>query len=370
MKKLLDTQDREASPESAVSQSLESARTEDYLFLSLVIPCSNEEKHIAKCLDSIFENDYSTVQLEILVVDAMSTDRTRPILAEYRQKWPMIRVLDNPQRLIPIAMNIGLRYARGQVILKIDAHSTYPRDYISKCVESLTRSCADNAGGIARILPANESLTAKAIALALAHPFASGNAYVKVGAKEPRWADSAAFGCWKKEVLEKIGGWNENLAGSSDMDLNARLKEAGGRILLDPEIQINYYADANLRSYWKHNFADGVWATYVLKFRSKAWAWRHWVPMVFLLSLLGSAALALYWSLFGRLFLAILGCYAIASLAASLQISAREKNINYLLVLPLTFGIRHFAHGIGALYGALLLAFPGEPWKGRRGSKQ
>lgn len=338
--------------------------------VSLVIPCRNEEKHIARCLDSIFENDYPTVQLEILVVDAMSADRTRTILAEYRQKWPMIRVLDNPKRLIPIAMNIGLRHAQGRVILKIDAHSTYPKDYISKCVESLIRFHADNAGGIWRIMPGNELPTAKAIALALAHPFASGNAYVKVGAKEPRWADSAAFGCWKKEVLEKIGGWNENLAGSSDMDLNARLKEAGGRILLDPEIQINYYADANFRSYWKHNFADGVWATYVLKFRSKAWAWRHWVPMVFLLSLLGSTVLALYSPIFGKLFVAILGCYVLASLAASVQISAREKNMNYLLVLPLTFGIRHFAHGIGALYGAILLALPGEHWKGRRGAQQ
>lgn len=370
MKKLLDTQDREASPESAVSQSLESARTEDYLFLSLVIPCRNEEKHISKCLESIFAGEFPKDRMEILVVDGMSTDRTRVILEEYQRKWPMIRILDNPHRLIPIAMNIGLWHARGQVILKIDAHSTYPRDYISKCVESLTRSCADNAGGIARILPANESLTAKAIALALAHPFASGNAHVKVGAKEPRWADSAAFGCWKKEVLEKIGGWNGNLAGSSDMDLNARLKEAGGRILLDPEIQINYYADASFRSYWKHNFADGVWATYVLKFRSKAWAWRHWVPMVFLLSLLGSAVLALYSPIFGKLSLAILGCYVIANLVASIQISTREKNINYLLVLPLTFGIRHFAHGTGALHGAILLALPGEPWKGRRGSKQ
>jgi glycosyltransferase involved in cell wall biosynthesis len=339
------------------------------VFLSVVIPCRNEERHIARCLDSILANDYPKDRMEILVLDGNSTDHTRGILTGYQQKWPMIRVLDNPNRLIPIAMNIGLRNARGQVVLKIDAHSTYPKDYISKCVESLTRNGADNAGGIARILPVNESLTAKAIALALAHPFASGNAYVKVGAKEPRWADSAAFGCWRKEVLEKLGGWNENLGGSSDMDLNARLQGAGGRILLNPEIQVNYYADATFGSYWKHNFADGVWATYVLKFRSKAWAWRHWVPMAFVLSLLGWAVLALYSAAFGKTFLAILGCYAITNLAASIQISSREGNIKYLLFLPLTFGIRHFAHGIGALYGLVLLALPGKHWKGRRSPK-
>jgi glycosyltransferase involved in cell wall biosynthesis len=338
-------------------------------FVTVVVPCRNEEKHIGRCLESILANDYPKERMEILVLDGMSEDRTREIVAEYQRKWPMIRVLDNPKRLIPIAMNIGLRHARGQVILKIDAHSTYPKDYISKCVESLTCYQADNAGGVWRILPGDDSLTARSIALALAHRFASGNAYVKVGAKEPRWADSAAFGCWKKEVLEKIGGWNENLAGSSDMDLNARLKEAGGKILLNPEIQINYYADANFRSYWKHNFADGVWATYVLKFRTKAWAWRHWVPMAFLLSLLGFAGLALYSSIFGKLFLAILGCYAIANLAASIQISVRERNMKYLFLLPLTFGVRHFTHGIGALSGLVLLVLPGEHWKGRRSAK-
>jgi glycosyltransferase involved in cell wall biosynthesis len=358
------------APEFVGTISAGSTPAESLPYVTVVVPCRNEEKHIARCLESLLANDYRKDQVEILVIDGMSADRTRAVLTEYQLTWPLIRVLDNPQRLIPIAMNIGLRHARGQMILKIDAHSTYPKDYISKCVESLARNRADNAGGIARILSANESLTAKSIAVALAHPFASGNAYVKVGAKEPRWADSAAFGCWKKEVLEKIGGWNENLAGSSDMDLNARLKAAGGRILLDPEIQINYYADATFRSYWKHNLADGVWATYVLKFRSKAWAWRHWVPMAFLLSLLGSAALAFYRPVFGKLFLAILGCYVLASLAAAIQISVREKNINYLPFLPLAFGVRHFAHGIGALYGAILLASPGEHWKGRREAKQ
>jgi glycosyltransferase involved in cell wall biosynthesis len=338
--------------------------------ISVIVPCRNEERYIAACLDSLLPSSSADGQLEILVVDGMSRDKTREIVAEYGKKEPLVRLVDNPAGTIPAAMNIGVRNARGQVILKIDAHSNYPRDYISNCVESLTRFEADNAGGIVRILPANESLTAKSIAVALAHRFASGNAYVKVGAKGPCWADSAAFGCWRKEVLEKIGGWNEKLGGSSDMDLNARLKEAGGRILLNPDIQISYYADANFRSYWKHNFADGVWATYVLKFRSRAWAWRHWVPMAFLLSLLISAGLVLISRIFGLVFMGILGCYVLVNLAAMIQISFQEKSIKYLLLLPLAFGIRHFAHGVGALYGAILLVLPGEHWKGRRGTKQ
>ncbi len=369
MKTQLNVIDHEACSASRAEVSTSSTVENNCSLVSLIIPCRNEQAHIAECLDSIFANDYPTGRIEVLVVDGASTDRTREIVSKYQHRWPQIHLLENFQKLIPIAMNIGLRQASGEVILKIDAHSTYPSRYIARCVDSLTHYQADNAGGISRILPARDTATAKAIALALAHRFASGNAYVKVGAKEARWADSAAFGCWKKELLEKIGGWNEKLAGSSDMDLNARLKEAGGRILLLPDIQINYYADANFRSYWKHNFADGVWATYVLKFGSKAWAWRHWAPMGFLLSLLVSGSLAFHSPIFGVIFGVILGCYVLLNLASSIHISARERSIQCLLLLPLTFGIRHVAHGLGALYGALLLAVPGEHWKGRRGAK-
>lgn len=332
-----------------------------------MIPCRNEEAHIAKCLDSILANDSGDDGVEILVVDAMSTDRTRAIVAEYQRKWPQIQILDNPQRLIPIAMNIGLRHARGQAILKIDAHSTYPRNYISRCVESLVQSQAENTGGIWRILPASQSATAQAIALSLAHPFASGNACVKVGAEEPRWVDSAAFGCWRKDTLIKIGGWNEKLAGSSDMDLNARIRSRGGRILLVPEIVITYYADDTLQAFWKHNFADGVWATYVLKFRSKAWSWRHWVPLAFVWSLLGGALFSLVIPYLVYPMALVAGVYAAANFAASIQIAVRERALRCLPVLPLGFAIRHIAHGLGALFGLALVLVPGEHWKGRRG---
>lgn len=342
----------------------------DIPMVSVVVLCRNEERHIADCLETLIANDYPKESLEVLVADGMSEDGTRRIVEQIASRFPFVRLLDNPRKIVPAACNVGMRQAKGKYIMVAGAHARYPQDYISRCVDSLIRYQASNAGGTWRILPGGETLTAKSIALALAHPFASGNALIKVGAKGPRWADSAAFGCWEKQVLEKIGGWNEKLAGSSDMDLNVRLTGGGGRILLDPDIKVDYYADSNFRSYWKHNFADGLWATYVLKFRSKAWAWRHWIPMVFLLSLLGSAALALYWPLLGKLFLAILACYATFNLATAVQISVREKNIKYLVFLPLAFGIRHFAHGIGALYGVLLLVLPGNHWKGRRGSMQ
>src|SRR5467141_1123132 len=103
-------------------------------FVSIVVPCRNEEKHIAKCLDSILANDYPKDRMEILVLDGMSEDRTREIVASYSERYPMIRVVENPRKHIPVAMNVGIKAARGERILKIDAHSTYQPEYISRCV--------------------------------------------------------------------------------------------------------------------------------------------------------------------------------------------------------------------------------------------
>jgi len=335
-------------------------------FVSIVVPCRNEEKFIRQCLDSIIANDYPKDRLEVLVVDGMSEDGTRRIVEDYARWYSFIRLLDNPKGIIPAAMNIGIKHARGQIIMKMDAHSTYPKSYIANSVRYLLEYQADNVGGIWNIVPSEDKMIAKAIAHALAHPFASGNAYIKVGAKGPRWVDTAAFGCYRKEVFQNIGLWNEDLAGSSDMDVNTRLRAAGGKILLVPAIVINYYADHDLRAFWWHNFSDGVWATYVLKFGSEAWSWRHWVPLAFVLSVIGSAMLSPFLPPFRWLFVGITSVYVTANLGASFHLAIQKRCMSYLWAAPVVFATRHIAHGLGALLGLILVFVPGKPWKGRR----
>jgi glycosyltransferase involved in cell wall biosynthesis len=335
-------------------------------YVSIIIPCRNEERFIARCLDSIIANDYPKDRLEVLVVDGMSEDGTRAIIDKYSYQYPFVRVVDNPKKTFPSAINIGILQAGGEIVMTVSAHSTYPKDYISKCVWFLNEYQADNVGGVLKIVPREDTTIAKAIARALAHPFASGNAYTKIGSKEPRWADTAAFGCYRKEVFERIGLFNENLAGSSDLDFNKRLKAAGGKILLVPEIVINYYADPDLKAFWRHNFSDGVWATYVLKFRSKAFSWRHWVPLAFVASLIVSLALGAVFIPAFWLFAGICGVYALVNLAVSVSLAVRERDGRYLWILPIVFATRHLAHGLGALWGLFLILVPGIHWKGRR----
>jgi cellulose synthase/poly-beta-1,6-N-acetylglucosamine synthase-like glycosyltransferase len=334
-------------------------------FVSIIIPCRNERRFIRRCLDSLLANDYPQDKLEILILDALSADGTHEILREYRERYSFIQVIDNPRKLIPVAMNIGISRARGEVIMKADAHSGYPANYISSCVRNLGQYEAGNVGAAWRILPGGETAIASAIAVALAHPFGSGNALVKVGAKRPRWTDAVAFGCYRKTLLTELGGFNENLAGSSDMDLNVRIRQSGRGVLLIPETRIDYYADRTLAALWRHNFADGVWATYVLRFGSRAWSVRHWVPLALVFSLIACLTLAIadraFWP-----FLVMSGLYAAAASVAAVGVAVRRRQPLLTPLVAAAFAVRHISHGLGALWGLILLCTPFYTWKGRR----
>jgi glycosyltransferase involved in cell wall biosynthesis len=352
-----------------ISRLADLAKAESLPFVTVVVPCRNEEKRIARCLESILANDYPKDRMEILVLDGMSEDRTREIVQEHARRDARIRLVNNPQKHIPVAMNIGIRAARGERILKMDAHSTYQPEYISRCVHNQDKYGAENAGGVWKIVPGADTATAQAIVLGLGSRFGSGNANVKIGVEKPTWSDTAAFGCFKKDLFERIGMYDEKLLSSSDLDLNQRIQAAGGGILVVPDVIINYAADANLRAFRRHVFADGVWVSYVMKFGKRAWSWRHWVPAVFVLSLMVAFALGAVNRGFLWLGLSIAGMYMAASLAVSLQIAVRERDARYAALLPIVFAVRHFVYGIGTLFGLVLVVLPGEYWKGRRGRK-
>jgi GT2 family glycosyltransferase len=299
----------------------------------------------------------------------MSEDKTREIVCGYTSRYGSVRLVDNPQKNIPAAFNIGIHNASGDTVMLLSAHSTCAKDYVRLCVTYQETYGVENVGGVLKMSAGAESAMARAIMLAVGHRFGSGNARAKVGGSKPTWADSAAFGCYKKELFSQIGFFDERLKSSSDMDLNVRIRAAGGRILFVPEIEASYYTDPNLRAFWKHNFADGVWTTYVLRFGSKAWSWRHWVPFAFVLSLLGSFALAAFLRPFLWLDLGIAAVYALTAITISLQLAFREHSFKLFFSLLPAFATRHIAHGTGALFGLVLVAIPGQLWRGRRGLK-
>lgn len=311
-------------------------KTEDLLFVSVIIPCRNEQKYIGRCLDSIITNDYPKEKIEVLVVDGMSEDKTREVVARYSQKFTFLKILENSKKITPAAMNIGIKNSKGEIIIKMDAHTVYEKDYISKCIKHLKESGADNVGGVLKTLPAKDTLVVKAIAISLSHSFGAGNSYFRIGSKKPREVDTVAFGCYKKEIFEKIGLFNEKMAKIEDFELNYRLRKAGGKIMLFPDIRAFYYPSSeNLKDFFHHNFTDGIWATYPLKYGFQV-SLRHLLPLIFVLTLPLSI-----WP------------YILLSLFFSAKIAFYEKDFRLFFLMPLVFGTRHIGYGLGSILGLI-----------------
>lgn len=325
-------------------------------FVSAIVPCRNEEKFISSCLESIVNNDYPKEKLEVLVVDGMSEDKTREIVGRYVEQRPLLRIIENPQEITPSAMNIGIKNSKGEIIIKMDAHSLYPKDYIQKCVKHLVESGAQNVGGILKTMPAKNTTVARAIAITLSHFFGAGSSWFRIGSEEPREVDTVAFGCYWKKTLEKIGLYNEKLAKIEDLELNRRLRNSGGKIMLFPDIQAIYYPSSeSLKDFFRHNFTDGIWTTYHVKFASFLVSIRHLIPLGFVLGLALSFILGIFSRFFGGIFWLIIFTYSAVNIYFSFRVAVEERDLRLFFLMPLAFACRHFGYGLGSIFGIIKL---------------
>lgn len=320
-------------------------------FISVIIPCRNEEKYIVKCLDSVVAQDFPKESLEVLVIDGASEDQTKNIIKEYSQKYPFIKLLENTKKFTPFGLNIGIKAAKGDVVIRMDAHAGYKADYISKCVYYLKETGADNVGGVIKTMPAKDTVIARAITISLSHFFGAGNAFFRTGSKTIREVDTVFGGCFKKDVFTKIGFFNEKLRRSQDIEFNKRLKKAGGRIILAPEIQAVYYPQSEIKNFFKHNFEDGIWLIYPLKFGIRFFSLRHLVPLVFLATMGLFLLLGFLHPIFWRFFIVEVLLHAMMNIYFAIQIALRERNWKFLFLMPLAFDTRQFGYGFGSIFG-------------------
>lgn len=323
--------------------------------VSIVIPCRNEEFYIEGCLRSVERNCSPEFEMEILVVDGMSTDRTRAIVGRLAAEFGNIRLLDNPGLLTPKGLNIGVRAARGRYIMRMDAHAEIAPDYVARCLKAMKEHPADNVGGPMRTLPRDITLMGRAIIAGLSHRFGVGNSHFRTGSSEARYVDTVFGGFYRREVFERIGYFNEDLPRGQDIEFNLRLKAAGGRTLLVPGVDSTYYARSDYRSFLPHNFTNGKWV--VLAFdRSDVVpvSLRHLIPLFFVLSLLGCASLCwlepIQW-----LGLGVAGAYLAACSAASASVARREREWRMFLPMMACFAGLHVSYGCGSLAGAIHL---------------
>lgn len=324
-------------------------------FVSVIIPCRNEGRFIDTCLRSISASSYASDRMEILVVDGMSKDGTRAQIAVNTDRDPRITLVDNEARTAPAAMNLGIARARGEIILRMDAHCEYPEDYIPRLVGALTANGADNVGGITEVLPAGPGAVARAIAVALASPMGVGDSHFRIGADGPRWVDTVPFGCWRRETFDRIGLFDESLPRNQDDEFNMRLRRNGGRILLLSDVVTRYYARERLAQLWQMFSQYGYYKPLAAMRSGARLQPRQFAPAALVLALLFGAAIAPF-SWWGIGFLVVTaGAYALFLLVAAVR-TARTHGLRVGAAFAAALVTMHIAYGVGFLRGALRFA--------------
>lgn len=325
--------------------------------LSVIVPIYNEEKYIAKCLDSILEQDYPKDDMELLLCDGMSKDRTREIITEYQKKYPWIQLLDNPKRIAPCAMNVGIEAAKGDIIMRLDAHASYENNYFSALVKALDVYGADNVGAVCRTDVLNKNVKTLAIREVLSNKFGVGNSTFRIGINGAQEVETVPFGCWRREVFNKYGMYDTRLVRNQDIELNKRIIRGGGKIVIIPDTFCTYLARETYHALAKNNYSNGLWNILTVYYTKemRSLSLRHFVPLMFILSLIIPTLVGFFWTPAFCVSILALCAYLLALGTVSASV-AMSKGLNFFYLLA-SFIVLHVSYGWGSLVGILSLPF-------------
>ena len=319
--------------------------------VSIICPVFNEEKYIEACIVSILEQDYPKEAMEVLFIDGNSTDNSTGIIKRYTAQYSFLKLLNNPERIVPYALNKGLEAAKGEVIMRLDAHCTYPTNYISELVRYLYQLNADNVGGVWNTQPAKDTPICQAIAFASSHPFGVGCSMHKIGASKIMETDTVPFGCYKREIFDKTGLFDTDLVRNQDDEFNGRLLNLGGKIYLIPQVIINYTARDTLCKMRKMYYQYGLYKPLVNKKLGAPATVRQFFPILFLLGLTIGGVVCMIWPLLLHFYTSVLLLYLFIGIVVGSMGAIRAHQPLLALLMPYVFFNIHMSYGIGYLVG-------------------
>jgi glycosyltransferase involved in cell wall biosynthesis len=315
--------------------------------VSVILPCRNESGYIEDCLKSILQQELPHGDFEIIVADGVSNDGTREFLERFCAENPKVRLLNNPGRIVSTGLNAALREARGEVIVRMDAHTVYAPDYIKQCLTVLRETGADNVGG--PMCTTATTYKERAIRAVFHSPFAVGGARSHSPHYEG-YVDTVIYGCWRKSVFDRVGNFDEDLVRNQDDEHNLRISRNGGKIYQSPRIRSWYHVRDSFRAVLRQYMQYGYWKVLVIRNHRLPASIRHVIPAAFV----GTLGLLLITGIFWRPALAaaiaLAGAYLSAVLMASFITAARTE-WKFLPALPLGFCCFHLGYGYGFLRG-------------------
>lgn len=318
-------------------------------FVSALLVTRNEKDYIRMSLMSLIEQTYPHDKYEIIIVDGESSDGTLDVIKElqdtYNSESFSISVVPNPKKILATGWNIGIQSAKGDYVVRIDAHASADKDFIEKSVETMQRVDAVCVGGklISKSLNGEDDV----ISYVLSSPFGVGNSSFRVS-EEEGYADTAVYGLYKKEIFEKAGYYDEKMVRNQDIEMHSRIKKVGGKFYFNPEIKCTYYTRNTVKKMLKQAYGNGQWNMVLLKRGSGALSIRHLIPFLFVLGVIGSVILSFLHPLFWYIGIAVV----LLHLALGLYFATKKtKNIKQIIIMPILFISLHFAYGLGYIRG-------------------
>jgi len=324
--------------------------------VSVIIPIFNEEKYVPGLLESLRNQDYDKTYMEYIFVDGGSTDKTIELIeSAIKEKSVSAVILRNEKRTAPSAMNLGIRKSRGEIIVRMDAHSRYPESYISKCVYYLKNSDADNVGCPWRVI--GEGRIGVCISKVVTSIFGVGSSGYRIeneayNNRNVEYTDTVPYGTFYRSLFERIGFFNENYPRAEDNDFNYRIRKNGGKILLIKDIQIDYFCRDSLSALIKMGFGNGYSIGLLFRRDREQIKLKYLIPLLFLLSVIAGILILtltdLYLLKFG--FAAEMIIYFACALFFAAKAGAGF--FNTFIIAPFFFFF-HVSYGAGVLLGIL-----------------
>lgn len=318
--------------------------------VSVLMPVRNEETFIGRSLEAVLAQDYPSDRMEVIVVDGMSSDGTRKLVAEIGSERANVTLIDNPQKIVATGLNAALRIAKGEVIVRVDGHCEIAPDYVTRCVSHLREDSVECVGGPLQTI--GETSTAQAIAAAMSSAFGVGGSVFRVGSKQVRFVDTVAFPAYRRQTLQRVGEFDEELIRNQDDEYNYRLRKLGGRLLLAPDIRSRYYSRAGFGSLWNQYFQYGYWKVRVLQKHPRQMQPRQFVPPLFVFVLLMLSLTMPFLKISQLLLVGIVLAYVALNLTSTIS-AARRKGLRLLPLLPMAFIVMHIAYGAGFIFGLI-----------------
>lgn len=323
--------------------------------VSIIIPCFNEERFIGKVLENV-SRQTEIEKYEVVLMDGMSTDGTRGVIANFAANHPEIKVkiVDNPTRRIPAALNSGVREARGEIIVRLDAHAVPSENYVGQCVKALDETGVSVVGMPIRIRPGRETAVARAISLAVGHAFGIGDAkYRMPHGIATQYVDTVPFGAFRKDLWVELGGFNEKLLTNEDYDFYYRARRQGGRVLLDTAAHCVYFARATYGDLARQYYRYGLWKAQMIKLHPSSLKPRQIVAPVFVAALILLPLIGLWWKPALLLFLLMMLAYLSLSLISAVRLAHKEGKPQLVSLISWAFFVIHLSWGGSFLFGLL-----------------